>query len=214
MSFMQFFKRYLLPFAILTGALIIILTNPFANIANKTETTTYSNIQLMHYHKKYASFMHSIHTNLRDHGYALTVDFAMLNDEKVKILIQRLENNQKLKPRESEKIEKSVNQLIAQQHFDPATFQIQLSNSTPSALITANRISYHDLMESIRSLLLNNGVESFRLDYEILPESTEVIIRFADPISEKLKKEIQKMGNDVLEKNNFDSNMVKVIITN
>ncbi|MEG0471040.1 MAG: hypothetical protein RR588_01780, partial [Solibacillus sp.] len=84
MSFTQFFKRYLLPFSILTGALIIILTSPITNIEEESETATYTNVQLMQYHEKYAGLMHSIQTDLLKRGYALTVDFAMITNEKVK----------------------------------------------------------------------------------------------------------------------------------
>lgn len=212
MSFMQFSKRYLLPFAILTSALYIILTNPFANIAKNSETTMYSNKELIAFHDKYANLMHSILTNIQKKGDPLTVDFAMLKDEKVEILINRHGNNKKLKPREFEKLEKFIIQLIAQKNFDPATFQIQQFNSAQSTTRTANRLSYHDLMESIRSPLLDKGLKEFHLDYEISPKFTEVMIKFPNPISEKLKKEIQQISNAVLEENNFDSHLVKVVI--
>lgn len=211
MSFMQFSKRYLLPFAILTSALYIILTNPFANIAKNFETTTYSNKELITFHEKYMNLMHSIQAIIQKQDYPLTVDFAMLKDEKVAILINR-HGNKKLKPREFEEIEKSVNQLIIQHHFNPATFQIQQFNSAQLTIKTANRLSYHDLMESIRSPLLDKGLKKFYLDYEISLEFTEIMIKFTDPISEKLKKEIQQISNVVLEENNFDSQMVKVVI--
>ncbi|MEK4425653.1 hypothetical protein [Solibacillus sp. FSL K6-1523] len=211
MSFMQFFKRYLLPFAILTSALYIILTNPFANIAKNSETTTYSNKELIEFHEKYASLMHSILTNIQIQGDPLTIDFAMLKDEKVEILIKNY-GNKKLKPREFEKLEKSIIQLITQQHFNPATFQIEQFNSAQSTTKTANRLSYYDLMESIRSPLLDKGLKEFHFDYEISSEFTKIMIKIANPISEKLKKEVQQISNDVLENNNFDSHMVKVVI--
>ncbi|MEG0381413.1 MAG: hypothetical protein RR603_06920, partial [Kurthia sp.] len=212
MSFTQFFKRFLLPFAILTGALIIILTSPITNIEQDSETATYTNVELMQYHKKYAGLIHSIQTDLRKHENRFTVDFSMITDEKVEILIQKLENNKKLKPREMENIEKSINQSITRQQFDPATFQIQFANATQLGLMKENRLSYHDLMESIRTPLLELGVTAFRLDYEISPESTAVTITFTTPISEKLKMEIQQIGNGVVENNYFDARMVEIVI--
>ncbi|ATP40572.1 hypothetical protein CSE16_11205 [Solibacillus sp. R5-41] len=212
MSIMQFFKRYLLPYIIFTIALFVILNTPLTHVAKQSKTTSYSNIQLMQYQKKYTSLMDSIHTDLRKHGYVLTVDFAMVNDGKVEIFIKNLNMKKKLKPREIEEIKKIVNQLIEQQNFVRATFQIQLSNSTQPVLKAANRLSYNDLMEYIRSPLLDKGIKGFSLDYEISPKSSEVIIKFANPISENLKREIQQIGNAVLEKNNFDARMVKVVI--
>lgn len=212
MSFTQFFKRYLLPFAILTSALYIILINPFANSAKNSEATMYSNKELLAFHEKYATLMHSILTNIQKQGDPITIDFAMLKDEKVEIFIKKTGNNKKLKPREFEKLEKSIFELIMEQNFDPTMFQIQKFNSAQSTTKTVNRLSYYDLMESIRSPLLDKGIKEFTLDYKISPDSIGIIIKFANSISEMLKKEIKQVSNAVLEEYNFDSRILKVVI--
>lgn len=216
MSKMQFFKRCVFPLAIFAVTLFIIFSNPFANFAKEPEitTTTYSNKELMQFHEKYSSLLPSIRADLRDQGYPLSVDFAMLNDEKVEIILKRHEISNELKPKEIKEVKQLVNKFLEKQKFNPTMFQIHISNSTQPVLKTANRISYNDLIEYISYPLLDKGVNGFYLDYEFSPETAEIIIKFADPIDENSKIEIQKMANQVLKKNNFDSSVVKFVITN
>ncbi|KOS61584.1 hypothetical protein FJQ98_25285 [Lysinibacillus agricola] len=216
MSKRQFFKRCVFPLAIFTITLFIIFSNPFANLAKEPEitTTTYSNKELMQFHEKYSSLLYSIRADLRDQGYPLSVDFAMLNDEKVEIIIKRHEISNELKPKEIKEVEQLVNKFIEKQKFNPTMFQIHISNSTQPVLKTANRISYNDLIEYISYPLLDKGVNGFYLHNKFSPETAEIIIEFADPIDENSKNEIQKMTNQVLKKNNFDTSVVKFVITN
>ncbi|MGE7666928.1 hypothetical protein ACQKMN_14560 [Ureibacillus composti] len=213
-----FNHRYSLPFAILLSALFIFLLNPFANFAKESDLgidiTMYSNNELKQYHDKYESLMNSLRADLSEHGYPLTVDFALLDDEKIEILIKRYEPNEKLKSNEIQEVEQLVSTFLEKQNVDPSMFKISVSNTTQPVLKTANRLSYRDLTEYISNALTEEGIEGYHIDYEILPLTTKIIMQFPNPLEPSQKEEIQQIAEKVLKKNNFAYGKIQIQLTN
>ncbi|MFJ8236094.1 hypothetical protein ACIQ34_10145 [Ureibacillus sp. NPDC094379] len=213
-----FSNRYTLPLAILLSAMFIFLFNPFANFAKESDIgidiTMYSNNELKQYHDKYESLMNSLRSDLSDHGYPLTVDFALLDDEKVEILIKRYEMNEELKSNEIHEVEQLVSKFLVQQHVEPSMFKISVSNTTQPVLKTANRLSYTDLTEYISNALTEEGIGGYHINYEILPVTTKIIMQFPNPLDRSQKEEIQQIAEKVLKKNNFAYGKIQIQLTN
>ncbi|WP_042473050.1 hypothetical protein [Bacillus ndiopicus] len=204
-------KKKLILLLGIIGIFFVLLANPFLNFAKEPETTPYTYNELLPYIEKYKSLIFYINKDLRDQGYPSIVDYALLSDEKIEILIKLKENNERVASKNIQQIVKSV---IEKQNFNPAIFQINISNMNKPTVKNENRLSYYDLMGYILLDMMEKNFEAFSLDYAILPENTEIIVKLADTIDENSRKEIQQIVSNILKQNNFDSNMFQINITN
>lgn len=203
-------KQWILPLGII-AILFAILVNPFPNLAKDSESVTYTTNELIPYIEKYRSLIFRIDEQLCDNGYPSVIDYAMLTNEKIEILIRLAEVNDMKK---SEDIIQIVNTMIEKEKFDPTMFQINISKLSEPTLNSENRLSYYDLMGYILLAMGEKDFGGFSLDYKILPETTEITIKLADLINETQKTEIQEIVNHVLKQNDFDPSMFQVNISN
>jgi len=222
MSKKKYFKMGILSLVLLSIALIVFLWNPSTNFTEATETTIepriFTNKELAPYAEKYGSIVPNLLTDLGHKGYRVNVDLALLDDEKIEILIKKYEIVEDLKPNEIKEVEQLVKNLLKEYNFDPAMFKINVSNDTQPILKTANRLSYRDVTEYIFVELADKGIGGFNINYNVSSEGSEIIIKIGEPFDEtkdqsRIKK-IKDVADSVLRKNNFNPDTLQVKVSN
>lgn len=222
MSKKKYIKLGMLSLVLLLSAVFIFLWNPSADFTKGHETTTepfiFTSKQLAPYAEKYGSIVPNLLTDLGHKGYPVNVDLALLEDEKIEILIKKYEIVEDLKPHELKEIEQLVINLLNKYNFDPAMFEIHVSNETQPISKTANRLSYRDLTEYIFIELADKGIGGFNINYEVSAEGSEIIIKLGEPFDETKDeqgmKEIKEIAHSVLRRNNFNPDMLQVKVSN
>jgi len=162
------------------------------------------------------NLMGQISRSLHDENYGFVLDHAVLPNENIEVIVKlgTAEVDEKTK----KEIKKLATDVIKQNDFDSKLFQFNVTsfyNSEKEGNRFSQRLSYNDLMGDIMQTLSEKGFDIAVQGKVSLDKKVEIILVLApDQVDEKTKKELEKLAIDVIEKNNFDTEIFQLNITN
>lgn len=206
--------KFILPFVAAT-----IILSPFLihSSAKTTETPTASTItsttDLLSYVDKYNSVVTHITHELRNNDYPVVVDYSLLSNQKIELLIK---TGEKMTKKSVEEILQLTENTLRKNKFDPTVFSITITNyyePTQNTNTSSIRLSYNDLIGYIGEELFAKYDAAFSLQYEFSPEKTKITLNL--PVNYHIDhEEIQEVMLDVIKQYYFNPDIFQIEITN
>ncbi|MDW0117190.1 hypothetical protein QTL97_09595 [Sporosarcina thermotolerans] len=158
--------------------------------------------------------MGQISQSLHDGNYGIILDHAVLPNENIEIIV-------KLGSEVDKKTKKEILQIatdvIKQNGFDSDLFQFNITsfyNSEKVGNHFSQRLSYNDLMGEIMQSLNAKGFDVAVQGKVSSDKNVEISLVLPEgKFDEKTKKEVQQLATDVIEKNNFETEIFQFNIT-
>ena len=138
------------------------------------------------------------------------LDHAVLPNENIEIIVKLGSEVDKTK-------EISCNDVIKQNGFDSDLFQFNITsfyNFKKEGNQFSQRLSYNDLMGEIMQSLNAKGFDVAVQGKVTSDKNVEIsLVLPEDKFDEKTKKEVQQLTTEVIEKNNFETEIFQFNIT-
>lgn len=158
--------------------------------------------------------MGQISQSLHDRNYGIILDHAVLPNENIEVIV-------KLGSEVDKKTKKEILQIatdvIKQNDFDSDLFQFNITsfyNSEKEGNHFSQRLSYNDLMGEIMQSLNSKGFDVAVQGKVSSDKNVEISLVLPEgKFDEKTKKEVQQLATDVIEKNNFETEIFQFNIT-
>ena len=171
-----------------------------------------SNNELISYIQKYNNLVEYIRINLQEKGYGFVLDYAILPDENIELIIKL--PDKKIKNHTKKDIRKIAVDVIIKNNFDPESFQIRTESYYASSIKEVKnssiRLSYNDLLGYILNDLEQSDYGTFSLQHEFSPENIRIIINVPTETNINKKQDIEKIALNIIKKNNFDPNIFQI----
>ena len=161
------------------------------------------------------NLMGQISQSLHDGNYGFVLDHAVLPNENIEIIVKL--GSEKVDEKTKEEIQQIATDVIKQNDFDSELFQFNITsfyNSEKEGNHFSQRLSYNDLMGDIMQSLNEKGFDVAVQGKVSSDKNVEIsLVLPDDKFDEKTKKEVQQLATDVIEKNNFETEIFQFNIT-
>jgi len=162
------------------------------------------------------NLMGQISRSLHDENYGFVLDHAVLPNENIEVIVKL--GTEDVDKKTKKEIQQIATDVIKQNDFDSELFQFNVTsfyNSEKEGNRFSQRLSYNDLMGDIMQSLNEKGFDVAVQGKVLSDQNVNIILVLApDKVDEKTKKEVQNLAIDVIEKNNFDTEIFQFNITN
>ncbi|PUB12197.1 hypothetical protein [Paenisporosarcina sp. OV554] len=162
------------------------------------------------------NLMGQISRSLHDENYGFVLDHAVLPNENIEVIVKL--GTEDVDEKTKKEIQQIATDVIKQNDFDSELFQFNVTsfyNSEKEGNRFSQRLSYNDLMGDIMQTLSEKGFDIAVQGEVSSDKNVEISLVLApDKVDEKTRKEVQKLAIDVIEKNNFDTELFQFNITN
>ena len=196
--------------------LLFVLTAIF--LANNKSAKEVNNLSekptdLTIYVQKYSDLIQEITQNLRINKIRFVLDYALLPDKTIEIIIKLpskdIENKTKVE------IEKLVTEVLRESKFNPDLFHMNISSyyeTSPEDGRSSIRLSYNDLMGNLMQELEKRNHLTFGLEYTVSSRNVELIINLPVQSTENTKQEVEQIVKGIIEQNKYDINDFQITI--
>ncbi|MGE8005232.1 hypothetical protein [Lysinibacillus sp. NPDC093216] len=161
------------------------------------------------------NLMEQIKRSLHDGNYGFVLDHAVLPNENIEVIVKL--GSLKVDEKTKEEIQQIATEVIKQNDFDSELFQFNIKsfyNSEKEGNRFSQRLSYNDLMGDIMTTLNEKGFDVAVQGKVLSYKNVEIsLVLPHDKFDEKNKKEAQQLATDVIEKNNFGTEIFQFNIT-
>ena len=157
-----------------------------------------------------------ISKSLHDENYGFVLDHAVLPNENIEVIVKL--GTEEVDEKNKKEIQQIATDVIKQKDFDSELFQFNVTsfyNSEKEGNRFSQRLSYNDLMGEMMQSLNEKGYDIAVQGNVSSDKNVEIsLVLPHDKYDEKTKQEVQKLAIDVIEKNNFDTELFQFNITN
>lgn len=161
------------------------------------------------------NLMGQISRSLHAENYGFVLDHAVLPNENIEVIVTL--GSPKVDEKTKKEIQQIATEVIKQNDFDSDLFQFNITsfyNSEKEGNHFSQRLSYNDLMGDIMQNLIEIGFNVAIQGKVSSDKNVEITLVLPhDKFDEKTKKEVQQIATDVIEKNNFETEIFQFNIT-
>lgn len=191
------------------SAAILIFSNSMKLGSSLTKIQT----DLTNYVEEYDSLIDEITNVLRTNNVELFLDYAILPDEKVEILIKVPSND--MAETTKDEIEQVVIRTLKENNSNPDLFLVHISSfyeKSTEVERLSTRLSYNDLIGYIKQELESKNHSTSSLDYKISSKKVELIIDLPVNSSAAVKKEAEQIARTIIEQNHYNIDDFEITI--
>ncbi|MEZ7171042.1 hypothetical protein [Sporosarcina sp. OR05] len=204
--------RYrLITICLLFTLITILLVN--SKYAKEVNILSDQPTDLTSYVEKYSDLMQEITKELRKNHVKFVLDYAILPDETIDILIKLPRED--IETKTKVEIEHHVTNVLREKEFNPDQFHLKISSyyeTSSDDERSSVRLSYNDLMGNLMQELKKRNHLTFSLEYAITPRHVEVIINLPVDSTENTKLEVEQSANEVIKRNKYAINDFQITI--
>lgn len=167
------------------------------------------------YIQQYEELMNEIKKELRKADIGFVLDYAILPDENIEILIKL--PSEKVKRSAKKEITQIVTGVLEENNMETDHFNLQISSfHKPSKKNTrvAVRLSYNDLMAHIMQELEHQDYSTFGLEYKIASEKVELIINLPVDYDQASHPQVERIATDIIEQNHHAKEDFQISVVN
>lgn len=161
------------------------------------------------------NLMGHVSKSLHDENYGFVLDYAVLPNENIEVIVKL--GTEEVDEKTKKEIQQIAANVIKQNDFDSESFQFNVTsfyNSKKEGNRFSQRLSYNDLMGDIIQSLNEKGFDVAVQGNVSSDKNVEIsLVLPHDKFDEKTKKEVQQLATDVIEKNNFETEIFQFNIT-
>ena len=167
------------------------------------------------YIQQYDDLINEIKQELRKAGIGFVLDYAILPDENIEILIKL--PSEKIKRSTKKEIKQIVNGVITENHSDPDLFQLQISSyyKTPKENTRFSvRLSYNDLMGYLMQELEKQNYSTFSLEYKVASKKVELTINLPIENDTAVNPKVEELATDIIKQHHYDKDDFQINVVN
>ena len=167
------------------------------------------------YIQQYDELINEIKQELRKAGIGFVLDYAILPDENIEILIKL--PSEKIKRSTKKEIKQIVNGVIKENNSDPDLFQLQISSyyKTPKENTRFSvRLSYNDLMGYLMQELEKQNYSTFSLEYKVASEKVELTINLPIENDTAVNPKVEELATDIIKQHHYDKDDFQINVVN
>ena len=167
------------------------------------------------YIQQYDKLIDEINQEIRKIGIGFVLDYAILPDENIEILIKL--PSEKIKRSTKKEITQIVTRVLKESNSDPDLFRIHISSyykTTKEHTSSSVRLSYNDLMGYIMQELEKQNYSTFSLEYKVASEKVELIINLPVDNDVAANSKAEQIATDIIKLHHFDKDDFQINITN
>ncbi|MFC5601758.1 hypothetical protein [Sporosarcina koreensis] len=172
-----------------------------------TDVTTYI--------RQYEELITEIKQELRKADIGFVLDYAIMPDENIEILIKL--PSDKIKRSATKEITQIVNGVLEENNMEREHFLLDISSyHKPPKKNTrfAVRLSYNDLMGYIMQELEHQDYSTFSLEYKMASEKVELIVNLPVDNDPAFNSKVEQIATDIIEQNHYDKNDFQLNVVN
>lgn len=202
--------------------LFLLLVFSFSAVVfNKSKSATEVNAvselstDLTTYMEQYEELINEIKQELRKADIGFVLDYAILPNENIEILIKL--PTEKIKRSAKKEITQLVNGVIKENNAVTDRFRLQISSYHKIPKRNTHfsaRLSYNDLMGYIMQELENRDYSTFSLEYKVAPEKVELNISLPVDYDTNGNSRVEQIATDIIEQHHYDKDDFQINITN
>ena len=204
------FRLLLLCLLLIFSFSAVLLTN---NKSAKEVDTRSTNLTV--YIQQYDDLINEIKQELRKADIGFVLDYAILPDENIEILIKL--PSEKIKRSTKKEITQIVTGVITENNSDPDLFQLQISSyyKTPKENTRFSvRLSYNDLMGYLMQELEKQNYSTFSLEYKVASEKVELTINLPIENDTAVNPKVEKLATDIIKQHHYDKDDFQINVVN
>lgn len=161
------------------------------------------------------NLMGQISRSLDAENYGFVLDHAVLSNENIEVIVTL--GSPEVDEKTKKEIQQIATEVIKQNDFDSDLFQFNITsfyNSEKEGNHFSQRLSYNDLMGDIMQSLNEIGFDVAIHGKVSSDKNVEITLVLPhDKFDEKTKKAVQQIAKDVIEKNDFETEIFQFNIT-
>lgn len=183
--------------------------------AKETNTVSELSPDVTTYIKQYEGLINEIRQELRKADIGFVLDYAILPDESIEILIKL--PNEKIKRSAKKEITQIVNGVLEENNIEGEHFLLNISSyykPTKENTRFAVRLSYNDLMGYIMQELEHQDYSTFGLEYKMASEKVELIVNLPVDNDPVFNSKVEQIATDIIEQNHYDKNDFQIKVLN
>ncbi|MCE4045747.1 hypothetical protein D0439_10555 [Lysinibacillus fusiformis] len=170
-----------------------------------------TNDELLGYMQHYQFLMSDIAMALQKEFYIFYVDYGVLPNGKIELLVSIPEKIDQLS---KQKIEEMMLQCIQKNDFNPISFQITIKNLYDPVTMNSTRLSYNDVMAHLFEAMTAQQAGSFSIDYTITSEIVHIIINLTEEKDDVIQKKARQVAEDIIKLHQLDVQQFHIEIQN
>ncbi|MBG9692983.1 hypothetical protein ACE1MS_12200 [Lysinibacillus sp. fkY74-1] len=170
-----------------------------------------SNDELLGYMQHYQFLISDIVIALQKESYSFQLDYAVLPNGKMELLVSIPETINQLS---KQKIEETILDCIQKNDLNPISFQITIKNLYDPVATDSTRLSYNDVMAHLFETMTAQHVGVFSIDHTMTSEHVHIIINLTEEKDDVIQKEVRQVAEDVIKQHQFDIQQFYIEIQN
>ncbi|MCM3710656.1 hypothetical protein [Sporosarcina luteola] len=187
--------------------------------AKEVEADSELSTDVTTYIQQYEEVINEITQELRQADIGFVLDYAILPDENIEILIKL--PSEKIKRSTKKEITQIVNRVLEENNMEREHFLLEISSYhklSKENKQSSVRLSYNDLMGYIMQELEHQDYSTFGLEYKMASEKVELIINLPIDYDPAINPKVEQLATDIIEQNHharddFQINIVNTIHT-
>lgn len=186
-----------------------------AKSAKEADTPSEISTDLTVYIQQYEELITEIKQVLRKADIGFVLDYAILPDENIEILIKL--PNEKIKRSTKKEITKIVNGVLEENDYEPERFHLQISSfhkPPKESKRFSVRLSYNDLMGYIMQELEKQSYLTFSLEYKVAPEKVELTINLPVDYDTVGNSKVEQIATDVIKQHHYSKDDFQINVIN
>lgn len=167
------------------------------------------------YIRQYEELMNEIEQELRKADIGFVLDYAILPDENIEILIKL--PSEKIKRSTKKEITQIVTGVLEGNNMERTDFLLDISSyhKPPKENKQSSvRLSYNDLMGYIMQELEHQDYSTFGLEYKMASEKVELIVNLPVDNDPAFNSKVEQIATDIIEQHHYDKNDFQINVVN
>lgn len=167
------------------------------------------------YIREYDGLINEIKQELRKADINFVLDYAILPDENIEILIKL--PSEKIKRSTKKEIKQIVNGVITENHSDPDLFQLEISSyyKTPKENTRFSvRLSYNDLMGYLMHELEKQNYSTFSLEYKVASKKVALTINLPIENDTTVNPKVAELATDIIKQHHYNKDDFQINVVN
>ena len=167
------------------------------------------------YIQQYDELINEIKQELRKAGIGFVLDYAILPDENIEILIKL--PSEKIKRSTKKEITQIVTGVITENDSDPDLFQLQISSYYKTSKENTRfsvRLSYNDLMGYLMQELEKQNYSTFSLEYKVASKKVELTINLPIENDTAVNPNVEKLATDIITQHHYNKDDFQINVVN
>lgn len=211
--FKKKFSKIVLSLSIIVCGAFVYFSNASVQYAENSNESTQemSNNELLNLIDQYNSLIVNISEKLRSEKYGFLLDYGVLPNGKIEIIVNLPDNV--LKGTKG-KIESLIVEVVKENKLNPDSFEINIRNHFKQYKTQSVGLSYNNLMGYILEQMTEKKYGSFSVSHNISSESINIEINLTEDKNDSTQKEVKDLVEKIITENDLNPKNFNVVITN